>query len=80
MHPGDVVVIDTHKWFHKTDVLGDEISITVGSEYDKPNGTGYMDAWDDPRSEDERWENGGGDDDEEEEARGDGVVSLQRPT
>ena len=31
--PGEVIVIDTHRWFHKTVVLGDEISIAIGSEF-----------------------------------------------
>ena len=28
------VVLDTNKWFHQTDILGKEMSITIGSEYD----------------------------------------------
>ncbi|EDS39638.1 conserved hypothetical protein [Culex quinquefasciatus] len=27
-------VLDTNKWYHKTNVLSGEISITVGAEYD----------------------------------------------
>ena len=29
-----VVVLDTNKWFHQTDIVGEELSITIGSEYD----------------------------------------------
>lgn len=28
------VVLDTNKWFHKTNVLSDDVSITIGAEYD----------------------------------------------
>lgn len=28
------VVLDTNIWYHKTSVVSDEISITIGSEYD----------------------------------------------
>ena len=28
------VVLDTNKWFHQTDIVGKELSITIGSEYD----------------------------------------------
>uniref|UniRef100_A0A8D8NED2 (northern house mosquito) hypothetical protein n=1 Tax=Culex pipiens TaxID=7175 RepID=A0A8D8NED2_CULPI len=31
---GDTIVLDTNKWYHKTNVLSGEISITVGAEYD----------------------------------------------
>ncbi|KAI8520478.1 hypothetical protein Bbelb_002320 [Branchiostoma belcheri] len=34
VHPGDIIVLDTNKWFHKTLIIGDEMSITIGSEYD----------------------------------------------
>lgn len=29
-----LVVLDTNKWFHQTDIIGNEMSITIGSEYD----------------------------------------------
>jgi len=29
-----VVVLDTNIWYHKTSVLSEGISITIGSEYD----------------------------------------------
>ncbi|KAG1682673.1 Bifunctional arginine demethylase and lysyl-hydroxylase JMJD6 [Nymphon striatum] len=34
VNPGEIIVLDTNRWFHKTLVLGDSISITIGSEYD----------------------------------------------
>ena len=29
-----IVVVETMKWFHKTRIVGDEMSITIGSEFD----------------------------------------------
>ena len=29
-----LVVLDTNIWYHKTNVVSEEISITIGSEYD----------------------------------------------
>lgn len=34
LHPGSIVIVDTNSWFHSTLVIGDEMSITIGSEYD----------------------------------------------
>ncbi|GAV01979.1 hypothetical protein RvY_12601 [Ramazzottius varieornatus] len=34
VHPNDIIVLDTDTWFHKTLIVGDEISITIGAEYD----------------------------------------------
>ncbi|XP_066289252.1 bifunctional arginine demethylase and lysyl-hydroxylase JMJD6-like [Branchiostoma lanceolatum] len=34
VHPGEIIVLDTNNWFHKTLIIGDEMSITIGSEYD----------------------------------------------
>ncbi|XP_055551082.1 uncharacterized protein LOC129733321 [Wyeomyia smithii] len=31
---GDTIVLDTNKWYHKTNVLSGEISVTIGAEYD----------------------------------------------
>ncbi|KAK2556876.1 hypothetical protein P5673_021089 [Acropora cervicornis] len=31
---GEIIVLDTNKWFHQTDIIGKEMSITIGSEYD----------------------------------------------
>ncbi|XP_057290459.1 uncharacterized protein LOC130613150 [Hydractinia symbiolongicarpus] len=31
---GEIVVLDTNKWFHGTNVVGDKLSIVIGSEYD----------------------------------------------
>ncbi|KAJ2952153.1 hypothetical protein O0L34_g4433 [Tuta absoluta] len=32
--PGDLLVVDTNRWYHKTNVLPGDISITIGAEYD----------------------------------------------
>ncbi|EDO42000.1 predicted protein, partial [Nematostella vectensis] len=34
IHPGEIIVLDTNRWFHQTDIINDEMSITIGSEYD----------------------------------------------
>jgi len=34
MEPGDILVVDTNKWFHSTYIHPGELSITIGSEYD----------------------------------------------
>nr|CAH0111864.1 unnamed protein product [Daphnia galeata] len=34
VQPGDTIVLDTNIWYHKTNVVSEEISITIGSEYD----------------------------------------------
>uniref|UniRef100_A0A182QY81 Cupin-like domain-containing protein n=1 Tax=Anopheles farauti TaxID=69004 RepID=A0A182QY81_9DIPT len=34
VHTGETIVLDTNKWYHKTNVLPGPISITVGAEYD----------------------------------------------
>ncbi|CAF0768837.1 unnamed protein product [Didymodactylos carnosus] len=35
MQPGEIIVLDTNWWYHKTYVISeDEISITIGSEFD----------------------------------------------
>ncbi|XP_078495794.1 bifunctional arginine demethylase and lysyl-hydroxylase JMJD6-like [Ciona intestinalis] len=31
--PGDIMVFDGTSWFHKTDVVGDDMSVVIGSEY-----------------------------------------------
>lgn len=33
VHPGDIIVLDTNKWFHATLIMGNETSIVIGSEY-----------------------------------------------
>ncbi|KAI3378276.1 hypothetical protein SNEBB_004629 [Seison nebaliae] len=33
MFPGDIIVVDTNHWYHKTLIVGDEVSICIGSEY-----------------------------------------------
>ncbi|XP_050343747.1 uncharacterized protein LOC126769164 [Nymphalis io] len=34
VHAGDILVVDTNRWYHKTNVLPGDISITIGAEYD----------------------------------------------
>ncbi|KAA0193818.1 hypothetical protein HAZT_HAZT004532 [Hyalella azteca] len=34
VHPGNIIVLDTNAWYHKTLIVSDELSITIGSEYD----------------------------------------------
>lgn len=34
VNPGEIIVLDTNRWFHSTLIKGDEMSITIGSEYD----------------------------------------------
>jgi hypothetical protein len=34
IHPGEVFIFDSNRWFHSTTVKGEEISLTIGSEYD----------------------------------------------
>lgn len=33
VEPGDIIVLDTNKWYHGTLILGNETSIVIGSEY-----------------------------------------------
>jgi histone arginine demethylase JMJD6 len=32
--PGDIIVFDSNRWFHSTEIVGNDLSLTVGSEYD----------------------------------------------
>ncbi|XP_028167382.1 uncharacterized protein LOC114357798 [Ostrinia furnacalis] len=34
LQPGEILVVDTNRWYHKTTVLPGDISITIGAEYD----------------------------------------------
>ncbi|XP_050681164.1 uncharacterized protein LOC126976698 isoform X2 [Leptidea sinapis] len=34
VQPGEILVVDTNWWYHKTSVLPGDISITIGAEYD----------------------------------------------
>ncbi|XP_055918733.1 uncharacterized protein LOC129950840 [Eupeodes corollae] len=34
MDEGDIIILDTNKWYHQTVVLSGKISITIGAEYD----------------------------------------------
>jgi len=33
VEPGDIVVLDTNKWYHSTKIIGNETSIVIGSEF-----------------------------------------------
>ncbi|XP_033754398.1 uncharacterized protein LOC117337499 [Pecten maximus] len=32
--PGEIIIVDTNKWYHSTLVVGKDVSICIGSEYD----------------------------------------------
>ncbi|XP_040065364.1 uncharacterized protein LOC8024873 [Ixodes scapularis] len=34
VNPGEIFVVDSNLWYHKTLIIGDEVSIAIGSEYD----------------------------------------------
>ncbi|KAI1303662.1 hypothetical protein HDE_02248 [Halotydeus destructor] len=34
LEPGDIIVLDTDKWYHQTEILDGDTSVTIGSEYD----------------------------------------------
>ncbi|XP_054716588.1 uncharacterized protein LOC129226036 [Uloborus diversus] len=34
VEPGEVIVLDTNRWYHKTKIIGNDLSITIGSEFD----------------------------------------------
>lgn len=34
VYPGDIIVFDSNRWFHSTLIIGNDISLTIGSEYD----------------------------------------------
>jgi hypothetical protein len=34
VRPGDIIIFDSNRWFHSTEIVGDELSLTIGSEYD----------------------------------------------
>ncbi|XP_047525453.1 uncharacterized protein LOC125063198 isoform X1 [Pieris napi] len=34
VEPGEILVVDTNRWYHKTTVLPGDISITIGAEFD----------------------------------------------
>jgi len=33
VEPGDIVVLDTNRWYHSTEIVGNETSIVIGSEF-----------------------------------------------
>lgn len=34
VYPGDIIVFDSNRWFHSTFIVGNDLSLTIGSEYD----------------------------------------------
>ena len=34
VHPGNIIVFDSNRWFHSTFIVGPDLSLTIGSEYD----------------------------------------------
>ncbi|KAE8749048.1 hypothetical protein FOCC_FOCC004215 [Frankliniella occidentalis] len=34
VEPGEIIVLDTNQWYHSTKIVSDDISITIGAEYD----------------------------------------------
>ncbi len=34
VHPGDIIIFDSNRWFHSTKIIGNDLSLTIGSEYD----------------------------------------------
>ncbi|XP_059469456.1 bifunctional arginine demethylase and lysyl-hydroxylase JMJD6-like isoform X2 [Neocloeon triangulifer] len=34
LKPGDIIVLDTDRWYHSTLIVSDDISITIGAEFD----------------------------------------------
>ncbi|XP_008207611.1 uncharacterized protein LOC100119666 [Nasonia vitripennis] len=32
--PGEIIILDTNKWYHQTLIVSEDISITIGAEYD----------------------------------------------
>ncbi|KAF4530602.1 hypothetical protein B566_EDAN006808 [Ephemera danica] len=34
VHKGEIIVLDTNRWYHQTRIVSDEMSITIGAEFD----------------------------------------------
>ncbi|XP_075219532.1 uncharacterized protein LOC142323588 [Lycorma delicatula] len=34
VNPGEIIVLDTNRWYHQTLIVSDDMSITIGAEYD----------------------------------------------
>ncbi|XP_049954702.1 uncharacterized protein LOC126470740 [Schistocerca serialis cubense] len=34
VEPGEIIILDTNRWYHKTLIVSNEMSITIGAEYD----------------------------------------------
>ncbi|XP_018904172.2 uncharacterized protein [Bemisia tabaci] len=34
VHPGEIIVLDTNRWYHQTQITSKDLSITIGAEFD----------------------------------------------
>ncbi|XP_020295415.1 uncharacterized protein LOC109860603 isoform X2 [Pseudomyrmex gracilis] len=34
VYPGEIIVLDTNRWYHQTKIVSEDMSITIGAEYD----------------------------------------------
>ncbi|XP_011298259.1 uncharacterized protein [Fopius arisanus] len=34
VNPGEIIILDTNRWYHQTRIISEELSITIGAEYD----------------------------------------------
>ncbi|XP_074109984.1 bifunctional arginine demethylase and lysyl-hydroxylase JMJD6 [Cotesia typhae] len=34
VEPGEIIILDTNRWYHQTKIISSELSITIGAEYD----------------------------------------------
>ncbi|XP_012538594.1 uncharacterized protein LOC105837941 [Monomorium pharaonis] len=34
VHTGEIIVLDTNRWYHQTKIISEDMSITIGAEYD----------------------------------------------
>ncbi|KAG7207795.1 hypothetical protein KM043_009404 [Ampulex compressa] len=34
VHPGEIIILDTNRWYHQTKIVSEDMSITIGAEYD----------------------------------------------
>ncbi|KAK0172176.1 hypothetical protein PV328_005525 [Microctonus aethiopoides] len=34
VEPGDIIILDTNRWYHQTKIIPNDLSITIGAEYD----------------------------------------------
>ncbi|XP_015126093.1 bifunctional arginine demethylase and lysyl-hydroxylase JMJD6-B [Diachasma alloeum] len=34
VEPGEIIILDTNRWYHQTRIISEDLSITIGAEYD----------------------------------------------